>query len=60
MGFAFLLLTLVAASDLLLWLARGAAIAERVSDPPMGPTSAPGRALAIVGVASVLGALALR
>jgi predicted MPP superfamily phosphohydrolase len=60
MGFAFLLLTLVAASDLLSWLAGGAALAERASDPSAAPTSTPGRALAIMGLAGLLGLVALR
>jgi len=60
MGFAFLLLALVAASDLLLWLAGGAALAERASDPSVAPNSAPGRALATMGLAGLLGLVALR
>jgi hypothetical protein len=60
MGFAFLLLTLVAVSDLLQWLAGGAAMAERVSDPSVALSAAPGRALAVMGLASLLGAVALR
>jgi predicted MPP superfamily phosphohydrolase len=58
MGFAFLLVTFLAASDLVLWLSGGAALAA--SGPATVPASGPGRALAIVGLASVVGTLALR
>jgi predicted MPP superfamily phosphohydrolase len=58
LGFAFLLVTLLAASDLVLWLSGGAALAA--SGTATVPASAPGRALAIVGLAAVVGAVALR
>ncbi|MEN8184454.1 MAG: metallophosphoesterase [Myxococcota bacterium] len=60
MGLAFLLVTLLAASDLALWLVAGAALAEGSSEASLAASSGPARALAILGVGVLLGAVALR
>jgi hypothetical protein len=60
MGFAFLLVTLLATAELALWLVGGAAEAGLAESgaAPAGP--GPARAAAVLGLAALLGALGLR
>lgn len=59
MGFAFLLLNLLAASDLLLWLSGGVARAAGGS-PELGDSAAGIRAVFVLAVAFVAGSFGLR